>query len=86
MGCVANPQLRSEWQARLERWQRSGLGLREFCDSEDVGEPMFYHWRKKLGWNARERREKSVASPIKSLQPCHWALQNGPLIGDSEEF
>ena len=64
---VANPQLRSEWQARLERWQRSGLGVREFCADEDVGEPAFYQWRKKLGWKARER-EKSVVSPIKSLQ------------------
>jgi len=49
MGRVANPQLRSEWQARLERWQRSGLGVREFCAGEDVGEPAFYQWRKKLG-------------------------------------
>lgn len=68
MGRVANPQLRSEWQARLERWQKSGLGVREFCAGEDVGEPVFYQWRKKLGWKARERREKSVAGPIKSLQ------------------
>ncbi|MFO0868118.1 MAG: hypothetical protein U0935_04160 [Pirellulales bacterium] len=68
MGRVANPQLRSEWQARLERWQRSGLGVREFCAGEDVGEPAFYQWRKKLGGKAREVREKRVAStPIKSL-------------------
>jgi hypothetical protein len=48
MGRVANPQLRSEWQACLERWQRSGLGGREFCAGEDVGESAFYHGRVKL--------------------------------------
>jgi hypothetical protein len=37
MGRVANPQLSSEWRARLERWQKSGLGVREFCVAEDVG-------------------------------------------------
>ncbi len=68
MGRVANPQLRSEWRARLERWQKSGLGVREFCAAEDVGEPSFYQWRKKLGLMAGKRRETNVAAPITSLQ------------------
>jgi transposase-like protein len=68
MGRVANLQLRSEWRARLERWQKSGLGVREFCAAEDVGEPSFYQWRKKLGVKAGERRETNAAAPITSLQ------------------
>ncbi len=43
MGRVANPQLRSAWRVRLERWQKSGLGVREVCVGEDLGESAFYH-------------------------------------------
>jgi transposase-like protein len=42
--------------------------VREFCAAEDVGEPSFYQWRKKLGVKAGERRETNAAAPITSLQ------------------
>jgi hypothetical protein len=39
----------SYWRQVLARWQRSGLSVRAFCRAEDVNEPRFYWWRRKLG-------------------------------------
>lgn len=68
MGRVASPRLRSEWQTRLNRRQLSGLGVREFCADEDVGEPAFYQWREKLGLSSpREYGGFAVRTPRHEL-------------------
>ncbi len=36
------------WQQRLNRFERSGLSVSEFCDREGVSSPSFYAWRRRL--------------------------------------
>ena len=36
------------WRERLARWRRSGLSVREFCWREELSEPSFYVWRRRL--------------------------------------
>ena len=33
---------------RFARWLQSGLSIRRFCLRENVSEPSFYQWRKRL--------------------------------------
>ena len=38
----------ARWRERLDRWQRSGLTITEFCRRERVSPPSFFSWRKRL--------------------------------------
>jgi hypothetical protein len=39
---------RSEWLARLRRFNRSKLSVIQFCRREEVSVPSYYQWRRKL--------------------------------------
>jgi hypothetical protein len=39
---------RSQWRARLQRYERSDQTVSEFCLDEGVSTASFYHWRKRL--------------------------------------
>ena len=45
----SNPTKVAEWSDRLERFEDSGQSVTQFCVSEDVSQPSFYQWRKRLG-------------------------------------
>ena len=45
-----------EWAERLGRFERSGLTVARWCESERVSEASFYYWRKKL------RAEKAIVA------------------------
>ena len=52
-----------EWRDRFVRFEKSGQTVIDFCLSEGVSQPSYYHWRKKLGYNkpsAGRRRSRSV--------------------------
>src|SRR5262245_4923224 len=36
------------WRRMLQRWQRSGLNIRDFCAQHQLPEPSFYFWRRTL--------------------------------------
>jgi hypothetical protein len=36
------------WRLRLQRFQSSGLSVSQFCAREQVSQPSFYQWRKRL--------------------------------------
>ena len=38
----------ARWRERLNRWERSGLTITEFCRRERVSLPSFFSWRKRL--------------------------------------
>ena len=48
------------WRGVMARWRRSGLGVRDFCDWEDLSEASFYAWRREL--SLRDREKQPVAS------------------------
>ena len=49
------------WRKRLERFEKCGLSVKEFCIQESVSEPSFYQWRKKLGGVGGRRRQAAPA-------------------------
>lgn len=45
---IPNPQLARDWRARLDRFERSGLTIAQFCQREGCSTASFYQWRRKL--------------------------------------
>jgi ribosomal protein L39E len=62
---------REEWKKRLARYGKSNRTVGQFCLTEGVSIPSFYHWRKKL-------RPLPTATPAVTgrFQPVHvvWSL------------
>jgi len=48
------------WRGQIEGQVASGLSAREWCQREQLSEPSFYAWRRKL---AQRDRERSVPAP-----------------------
>ena len=48
MGRAADVSVAAEWRKRVDRWRRSGLSVAEFCRQEQISQPSFFHWRKRL--------------------------------------
>jgi transposase-like protein len=69
------------WQARVAKWHRSGLSVREFCRREGVSEPLFYSWRDAMvrtrtgGTRAADRR--------RTAEPITTALARVPRVARS---
>ena len=43
----------SDWRSLLAQWRRTGISVRAFCRAQDVSEPSFYLWRRKLNLTDR---------------------------------
>jgi len=48
------------WRGIVQRWQRSGLTVRAFCDEQGLSEQSFYFWRRTLA--ERDRRAVTHAT------------------------
>lgn len=53
-----------QWTRRLERFAESGRTVRQFCQDEQVSQPSFYQWKKKLAQQA-----SPTDSQVKSRAP-----------------
>jgi hypothetical protein len=40
--------LRTRWRERISRWRQSGVSIAEFCRREEISQPSFFAWRKRL--------------------------------------
>ena len=49
-----NPEKDAFWRDVFERQTSSGLSIRQFCAAEDVSEPSFFAWRRKLQGGGRK--------------------------------
>lgn len=74
MGRPANAALVARWQERLGRWRSSGLSISEFCRREEISQPSFFAWRKRLaGRNTKSPR-------FVELPPLTWPATSGVQI------
>jgi len=71
-----------QWRKWIERWHKSGLSVRAFCDQHGLSQPSFYAWRRTL----QQRDQASVSfvplhvlpdKPTVSLTPLEVVLPNG---------
>jgi hypothetical protein len=46
------------WRKRMDRWERAGETIREFCLGEGIPETAFYYWRRELS-----RRDRAARKP-----------------------
>lgn len=72
-GKPRDPRLEQRWRQRLDRWQRSGLSIRAFCQRHHLSEPSFYAWRRTL--QLREATLPATA-PVTFL-PLHVSPDQG---------
>lgn len=73
MGRVASKRLAIEWRERIGRWRRSGLSIAEFTRREQVSQPSFYAWRRRLRDGARARSAQPLFVPVElsaASSPC----------------
>jgi len=61
MALRVNAGKQAHWLDLVQRWQRSNLSVRAFCERHQLSEPSFYSWRRVL----RERGliDESVQAP-----------------------
>ena len=61
-----------EWRERIGRWRRSGLSVAEFTRREQVSQPSFYAWRKRL------RRQEPSGSRRPMFVPVEMCAADVP--------
>ena len=72
----ANPETRSQWRSRLQRFSRSGLTVAEFCQREQVSPASFYLWRRRLREPSSASKE-SQALPAPRFLPVQLSTATG---------
>lgn len=73
------------WRQRVDRWQRSGLSVTEFCGREQLSQASFFAWRKRLAGThappadragrsglAGRTGQKKAGSRLLQLPPAAW--------------
>lgn len=59
-------QAEAAWRGRMARFRRGKETVAEFCRREGVSVPSFYHWRKRL---ELERKERPRRQPSRDAVP-----------------
>jgi transposase-like protein len=52
-GHPRDPRKERYWRQLLQRWQRSGLSIRAFCNRQGCSEASFHAWRRTLAQRDR---------------------------------
>ncbi len=40
--------LKEQWLQRLQSWRESGLNQKQWCEQNNIKQPQFWYWKKKL--------------------------------------
>jgi transposase len=78
-----DPAIRTLWQQRLLRFQRSGLSVSAFCDREGISTPSFYVWRRRLRNAAPAATDAPRFLPVRVLAaaaPVELVLPGGAVL------
>jgi len=78
----------TKWRDRISRWRRSGLSITEFCQREQISQPSFFGWRKRLApqravtrGRRPPRRDHDAPTPrFVQLPPPDWTTTSGVQI------
>ena len=62
------------WRRQIQRWDRSPLSIRSFCQIHQLHESSFHHWRRELK-RRDEARQQTHAAPPTSPTLCPTFLQ-----------
>ncbi len=65
----------TEWQDILDRFNRSGLKVRKFCQQESIGEGSFHRWRAKLQAKKRPTNDFVEVTPAPAAAPAFWSVE-----------
>ena len=77
MGRTANTAVAAKWRERINRWKQSTLSISAFCRREQVSQPSFFQWRKRLD----RKRAVGCAEPrFVELSPAAWPTASGVQI------
>ena len=84
MGRKPSPSTEAVWRDRLARFHECRLTVKEFCRQEDVSQPSFYQWRKRLdrGRPAAKRTPPSGGKPTKTMKPMPFLPVKVSSMGD----
>ena len=55
---------RTDWQKVIQRWQKSGLSVREFCRRHQIPETSFYQGRRRLAASCSPPRRTGPNDPF----------------------
>ena len=55
-------QQKDQWRQRLESWRKSGLTQKQWCEQNNVRQPQFWYWKKKLQETHNEPETNKPAS------------------------
>lgn len=79
-GKPRDPHKEQHWRQLIERWQRSGLSVRAFCERHRLAIPSFYAWRRTLQQGDRQGSGSAptpvtfVPIPLPTQPPADDAL------------
>ena len=66
-GQPRDPRKEQFWRRHVQRWQASGLTIRDYCQQHHLSEPSFYGWRRELA----ARDQASPPTPPVTFVPVH---------------
>ena len=73
-----------EWTERLNRFGKSGQTVAQFCQAEDVSQPSYYYWRKKLADRAKSALHPNATGhafrAVEVSPPCTPPSPSGTTI------
>jgi hypothetical protein len=70
------------WQGHILGWKRSSMGIREYCERQEISKDTFYYWRKRLGCRLPTIPKATFSAKASSFVPVQ--IDSSPLATRSE--
>jgi transposase-like protein len=81
MNSEGRARRREDWQQLISEHKQSGLSVKAFCQKHEVGEALFYSWRKRVAEDHPARfalvATNGVVASAPALQPLQLVLAGG---------
>ncbi len=80
MSQESNRQLRKTWRDRIDRQQRSGQTVTQFCKHEGISTPSYYKWKKKFKAEEPTRRKGTTTGRTAKAPKHHKPKVSVPSV------